>query len=186
MGNVTFTVGDARHLSTFPDRSFSASLAINGAITFSAQKWRSAVAEACRVADRLVVLTAASFVTAVPAVIGASLSSAGSLQPFAERMVQDGFFDGNDAAHIGLRFPSYQSVFPEELAAALEESGFRVEVLRGVASLCRLAPEQALSQVVQNAEQLERFLTLEDRYSSTVGLRSPAREWLSLARRTNP
>lgn len=66
---------------------------------------------------------------------------------------------------------------------ALEEEGFVVEELFGVASLCRFLPEDLLRRVTEDPDQLERFLRLEQRYSLKVGLKAPAREWLVVGRR---
>lgn len=137
--NLTFVSGDARRLTGFADRSFSVSLAINGAVTFSAQAWRSAVTEACRVADRLVVLTVASFVSAVPAVLAGVLSAGGSLESLMDHTVDQGMFDGDAATRFGITFPSYRAVLPEELAGP---RGGRVR-RRGAVWRCLAVPVPA-------------------------------------------
>jgi len=183
LGNLTFMKADARDLNTIADQSFSVSLAINGVITFSVTEWERALSEACRVASRLVVITAASIISTVPAVLAAFLSKIGSIEEPVERMMADRTFLAEDGAQYGLQFPSYRAFFPEELEASLRRQGFAILDVRGIASLCRFLPVDSLRKVVTGPEQLERFLDLERRYTGQVGRRSPAREWLLVAER---
>jgi chorismate-pyruvate lyase len=174
---------DARDLITIADQSFSVSLAINGVITFSVNDWERALSEVCRVATRSVVITAASIVSTVPAVLAELLSTIGSIEEPVERMMADKTFLAEDAARYGLQFPSYRAFFPEELETSLRRQGFVILDVRGIVSLCRFLPDDSLRKVVSDAEQLDRFLDLERRYTSQVGRRSPAREWLLVAER---
>ena len=52
--------------------------------------------------------------------------------------------DGNEAAEVGIVFPSYQALLPEELMSTMQRNGFEIEVLRGIASLCRFISEEVL------------------------------------------
>jgi len=182
--NVTFVRADARDLHTFPDRSFLVSLAINGVITFAVTEWERALSEACRVASRLVVITAASIVSTIPAVLAGFLSTTGSIEEPVERMMIDKTFLAEDGAQYGLQFPSYRAFFPEELEASLRSEGFVILDVRGIASLCRFLREDSLRKIVADQQQFERFLHLERSYTIQVGRRSPAREWLVVAERT--
>lgn len=102
-----------------------------------------------------------------------------------EALLRDGIFRGKDAERYGLRFPSYRAFFPEELEEALRGQGFIVADVRGVASLCRLVSSAVLERVVSDSTALEQFLDLERAYTARIGRRSPAQEWLVLARRPN-
>lgn len=183
LDNVTFVQSDALDMSTIADQSFSVSLAINGVITFSATDWERAISEACRVTRRTVVMTAASIISTVPAVLAGLLSTYGSIEPPVERMLTERTFLGEEAARYDILFPSYRAFLPEELEASLRRHGFEVLEVRGVASLCRFLSDDVLERIVSDQQQLERFLDLEHAYTSMVGRRSPAREWLLVAER---
>ena len=181
--NVTFVQADALDLSTIADQSFSVGLAINGVITFSATEWERAISEACRVTRRTVVMTAASIISTVPAVLAGLLSTYGSIEPPVERMLTEGTFLGEEAARYDILFPSYRAFLPEELEESLRRHGFEVLEVRGIASLCRFLSDDMLKKIVSDQQQLERFLDLERAYTGMVGRRSPAREWLLVAER---
>jgi ubiquinone/menaquinone biosynthesis C-methylase UbiE len=181
--NVTFVQADALDLSTIADQSFSVGLAINGVITFSATDWERAISEACRVTRRTVVMTAASIISTVPAVLAGLLSTYGSIEPPVERMLTERTFFGEEAARYDILFPSYRAFLPEELEASLRRHGFDVLEVRGIASLSRFLSDDVLRKIVSDQQQLERFLDLEHAYTNMVGRRSPAREWLLVAER---
>jgi len=99
--NIRFQKGDA-HALDFPDRSFDVVVSLR--LVMHAPKWRTCVAELCRVADRLVILDYPS------------RRSVALFQSAARGMF----------SALGVRTEPYRVFSHKEIARTLERSGFRV------------------------------------------------------------
>jgi SAM-dependent methyltransferase len=101
---VRFVEGDA-HALEFPDRSFDVAVSLR--VVMHTPRWRSALAELCRVADRLVILD-------YPAAC-----SLAAVQSAARRL----------AYAAGVKTEPYHVFLDRTIADALGQSGFRVRAL---------------------------------------------------------
>jgi SAM-dependent methyltransferase len=98
---IGFHVMDAQAL-TFPDRAFDVAVSLR--VLMHARRWRTCVAELCRVAERLVILDYPS-------------ARSVALVQSAVRRVASG---------LGVRTEPYRVFTGREMAAALDRSGFRI------------------------------------------------------------
>ena len=99
--SITFLRGDA-HALDFPDRSFDVAVSVR--VLMHTPQWRVALAELCRVADRLVIIDFPS------------ARSAALLQSAARRA----------ARACGAQTEAYRVFTDSQIARALAQSGFRV------------------------------------------------------------
>jgi ubiquinone/menaquinone biosynthesis C-methylase UbiE len=98
---VTFRVGDA-HALEFADRSFDVAVSLR--VVMHTPRWRTCVAELCRVSDQLVVLDYPS------------ARSAAAVQSLVRRLLHA----------VGARTEPYRVFSHKEIADALSRCGFRV------------------------------------------------------------
>lgn len=99
--HIRFLIGDIHNLD-FPDRSFDMTVCLR--VLLHSPRWRQALAEQCRVADRLVILD-------YPAKYSAAL-----LQSLGRRFLHA----------FGVRTEPYRVFSHAEIAQALKRSGFRI------------------------------------------------------------
>lgn len=170
--NLRFEQGDAADLSRFADRSFDLVLNMDGAISFCGPAADRAVAETCRVARRLVVLSVSHRAAMVRIWLEASLEVYRRIVPAVYEMLDHGRweqerFPENPGLELGITqdyLGHMRAYYPHELRALVERAGLEVLRCGGVGTLANFLSRELTQQACQTPDVLEPFLDLCERF----------------------
>ena len=175
VSGIEFLEGNAAGLTKFSDRSFDLVLNMDGAISFAGARATKAIQETCRVAKSKVILTVSHWARMAAAWAGTSLVKTGDLCAAAHEMIERGEwhqdqFPDNRVLADGLTqnyFGAFKAFLPE-LTRILEDMGMQVMRCGGLGSLTGLCNPEAVTAVLNDANLLEMFVSICERFDKEI------------------
>ena len=176
LSTIRFVEGNSVDLSRFPDASFDLVLNMDGAISFCGSQAERAILESCRVTRRKLILAVSNRTRIIPVWVGESLRTVHRLLPAVYAMFDRGewhqdAYPENPTLSRGCTqdyFGSFRAFLPAELRSILEGAGMEVLRIGGLGSLAHLCGVDAVEAAQQDAQVLEEFLDLCERYDQEI------------------
>ncbi len=176
IASIEFVQGNATDLARFADRSFDLVLNFDGAISFAGGQYQRAIAEACRVTRKRLIVTVSQRAWMVVAWLQASLAVSGKILPGVYEMLEQGSWQQerhpeNAAMSKGCTsdyFGAFQAFLRGDLRVLLEQAGMHVLDCRGLGSLANFVGEKALRRAMESEAVFEEFLDLCERFDEQM------------------
>ena len=174
--NLDFVRANSTNLSMFKSRGFDLVLNMDGAVSFSGSMADKAIAEACRVTRKKLILTVSNLSGMIPVLTGVSLKTSHKLLRCVYAMFERGLwhqerFPENRVLAKGLTqdyLGTFKAYSPERLRSILKKNGMEIVRLGALGSLSQLCGAETLSMVLKNKKVFNEFVNLCDRFDKEI------------------
>lgn len=160
----------------FEDQSFDLVLNMDGAISFCGAEAGRALAETCRVAKRIVIVTVANRASQIPGWVKDSIEKFGSFIPAVREMLFKGEWHQDqhpeNALLAGGCTQDYVGVLkaflPCELLDILQVNGMCIVRIGGIGSLASMCGADAVQRILPDKKLFQEFIDICDYYDKEI------------------
>lgn len=174
--NLRFRLVNAADLRPFADQAFDLVLNMDGAISFCGTAAEKSIAESCRVAKRIVIVTVSNAAWMVPVWLAESIKMTGRIIPAVKEMLQSGFWHNEQYPEnrqlVAGYFGTLKAFLPDELTTLLRRNGMQTAETRALGSMANLSAD-VLDRITGDRHLLDDFLDMCEEYDTRVNPGGP-------------
>ncbi|MEN6357572.1 MAG: methyltransferase domain-containing protein [Armatimonadota bacterium] len=173
--NIEFVEANSNNLP-YADRSFDLVINMDGAISFCGSDANRALAEACRVTGKVLIISVSNRAAMIPGWIRTSINSFSRFIPAVKEMLENGLWHqdqfpenailskGCTMGYLG----TMKAFLPDELRTVLESQHMEITRLGGIGSLACLCGDEAVKRITSDHNLLSEFADMCEYYDKYI------------------